>query len=131
MDTAKAVPAGAVEVTRTDGGVLLRTGTESPAVKISQWGWADFLSAVEAGEFDATLKQGVTFRTSDVAPTSTDVVEVTCTDDGVFLRVVPGTTAVYIPRQAWSGLLAGIYKGAFNHTWPGEEVDIWALIDGE
>jgi hypothetical protein len=47
--------ADAVEVTRDGDRVLLRTGPGAPPVSVSRWGWADFVGAVEAGEFDATL----------------------------------------------------------------------------
>jgi hypothetical protein len=125
-DGASPTSAGAVDVTRDGDRVVLRTGPGAPAVEISTWGWADFLGAVQDGEFDATLINGDTFRTSDVAPVSTDVVEVTRTDDGVVLRVSPGSTAVRISRDEWAAFLAGIYRGALRDTLPSAD-DVLAL----
>ncbi len=127
-DAMEPASAGAVEVTRTDGGVLLRVDPGPPAMRISEWGWADFVAAVAAGEFDTTLHSGNTFRTSDVAPVSADVVEVTRADGGVLLRVVPGASAVHISSQVWSAFLAGVYRGVFNDTLPSAE-EAFASLD--
>lgn len=44
-----------VEVADTDDGVLLRIYPGDLAFLISRWAWADFLTAVNAGEYDTTL----------------------------------------------------------------------------
>jgi hypothetical protein len=119
-----------VEVTRDGDRVLLRTGPGAPPVSISHGGWADFAAAVLAGEFDATLVNGDVFRTSDVAPVSADVVEVTRTGDGVVLRVSPGSTEIPIPRDSWAAFLAGIYRGAFRDTLPSAD-EVYAWLDAE
>jgi hypothetical protein len=61
---------------------------------------------------------GDVFRTSDVAPASTDVVEVTRTDGGVLLRVSPEPAEVHVSRDRWAAFLAGIYRGVFRDTLP-------------
>jgi hypothetical protein len=128
---AKTAPADAVEVTRDGDRVLLRAGPGAPPVGVSRWGWADFVGAVEAGEFDATLIiGGDVFRTSDVAPASTDVVEVTRTGGGVLLRVSPGPAEVHVSRDGWASFLAGIYRGVFRDTLPGAD-EVYALSDAE
>lgn len=121
--TGRVKPVSAVEVTRTDGGVMLHAGPGAPGIKISEWGWADFVAAVRHGEFDATLGNQVTFRSSDVEPQATDVVEVTRTDSGVFLHVKPGTGMVHIPRMVWWNFIAGVYGKEFDDTLPDTEDD--------
>jgi hypothetical protein len=117
--TEKVAAVGGVEVTRADDGVVLHAGPGAPGVKISRLGWGDFAAAVLEGEFDATLDNNDTFRTSDVEPRATDVVEVTRTHDGVFLRVLPGSNTVHIPRKEWWDFIAGIYGKTFDDTLPG------------
>lgn len=114
----KTTPRSGVEVTRTDDGVLLHAGPGAPGIKISPLGWGDFSAAVLEGEFDASLDNNDTFRTSDVEPSATDVVEVTRTHDGVFLRVLPGSSTVHIPRKEWCDFIAGVYGKTFDDTLP-------------
>ncbi len=47
--------ADVVEIADTDEGVLLRTASSDIAILVSRWAWNDFLGAVDAGEYNATL----------------------------------------------------------------------------
>jgi hypothetical protein len=119
--TVRVSSVSAVEVTRTDDGVVVHAGPRAPGVGIPRRGWADFVAAVRGGEFDATLDGDDALRTGDV--TATDAVEVTRTGGGVFLRVLPGAGIVHIPRREWWDFIAGVHGGEFDDTLPENEGD--------
>jgi hypothetical protein len=128
-DVVRVTPISAVEVTRTDDGVLLHAGPGVPGIRISLSGWGDFVTAVRAGEFDATLDDDYSFRTGDIRPLATDAVEVARTRDGVFLHVLPGTGVVHIPRREWRDFIGGIYGRTFDDTLP--SADDFVVLDAE
>ena len=115
--TVRVSPVGAVEVTRTDLGVMLHAGPGAPGVGIPRRGWAVFVAAVRGGEFDATLDNNDALRTGDVEPLATDAVEVRRTGGGVFLHVLPASI-VHIPRKEWWDFIAGVHGGEFDDTLP-------------
>jgi hypothetical protein len=146
-----------VEVAVSLDGVLLRVHSKadgpSTPVPISMWGWGDFLAAIAAdgddGEFPIPMPKGVTYRSSEVPDTSPDVVEISRTDGGVLLRVVPVVRftrtgdggysmhvdpkatvhAVGIPWRAWVDFIGEAHSEVYSVTLPPAD-DVLAVLDG-
>jgi hypothetical protein len=146
-----------VEVAVSLVGVLLRVNsrTDGPStpVPISMWGWGDFIAAIAGndheGEFPIPMPRGVTYRSSEVTDKSADAVEVSRTDGGVLLRVVPvvrftptgdggysmhvdpETTvhAVDVPWRAWVDFVEEAHSKVYSVTLPPAD-DVCAVLDG-